>query len=112
VRQSPNRLITEEELNAAGGGGSVYQALERLRPLWLRNSTTRRGTLGLTAEIVVLMDGQYFGDVTSLRQLPLVGVGAIEYMSGSEATNAFPFLASGRLVDSAILVYYGASRNR
>ncbi|MSR22735.1 MAG: hypothetical protein EXR92_04205 [Gemmatimonadetes bacterium] len=101
-RASDNRIITLEQLTAARVA-TAYDAVERLRPLWLRESGAR--SLGTVTEIVVVAFGQYFGDVTSLRSIPTETVREMQYMSGPEATNAYPSLANGRHLESAIVVY-------
>lgn len=99
-------MITQQEL-AAISVSTAYDIVERLRPLWLRSTGPRASSTRLVTEIVVMSDGQYFGNVNSLRQIPAGGVRELRYMSGSEAINAYPWLASGRHVESAILVYQG-----
>jgi hypothetical protein len=101
---SDSRLITQEDLSAISVS-DAYQAVERLRPLWLLAGTPM--SVNQRTEVVVLQDGSYFGDVQSLRQIPAGGIREMRYMTGSEATNRFPFLASGRNVAGAILVSLG-----
>jgi len=96
--------ITEEEL-ASISVSTAYDVVERLRPLWLRASGVR--STRVATEVVVVTDGQYFGDVSSLRQIPAGSLRELRHMSGSEATNAYPWLASGRHVASAIVISMG-----
>jgi hypothetical protein len=103
---SDTRVITIEQLRAVSAS-SAYDAVERLRPLWLRSQGPRSRSPRLVTEIVVVADGNYFGNVGSLRGIPAESVNGMRYLSGSEATNAYPWLATGRHVESAIVVYQG-----
>ncbi|MQA91431.1 MAG: hypothetical protein GEU90_14595 [Gemmatimonas sp.] len=98
-------VITEDELNAVFVD-NLYQAIERLRPLWLRSTTSR--SINLTTEIAVVQNGAYFGPLDTLRSMPASNVTEIRYMSGSEAiARVSGILGGGRHIEAAILVNFG-----
>jgi hypothetical protein len=79
--------ISLEELESQPAG-NVYDAVQRLRPIWLRNrgpfSTTRPQSY---AEVFV--DERYYGPLESLRQFDLTAVAEVRYLSGRDATTRF-----------------------
>jgi hypothetical protein len=101
-----SRVITEAEL-ATLSVSNAQDVLEHLRPLWLRSAGSRSRSARLTTEVAVVTNGQYFGDLNSLRLIPASTIREIRYMTGPEATNAFPSLASGRHIESAIIIAVG-----
>ncbi len=83
---SPN-LITEEDLSGFAGI-SAYEAIERLRGQWLRG---RSGTFSAEGRNypIVFIDGRHWGDVQTLHQIDISQVGAIRFLSASDATTRF-----------------------
>jgi hypothetical protein len=83
ARPGPN-LITAEQLEAAEGDAqNLLQVIERLRPNWL---VSRAATMRERIDPVVYLDGTRFGDIESLREIPLTGVLAILRVSPQDAT--------------------------
>ncbi len=79
-----SRVITTEELEEARGDAqNVLAVIERLRPNWL---VSRGSTMRERIGPVVYVDGTRFGDLESLRQIALVAVLEIRWISASEAT--------------------------
>ncbi len=96
----PDRnFISEGEIRTAEVT-NAYQAVERLRPLWLRSRGER--SFRLTTEIVVYQDGVMLGDVEVLRDIPIEIVRSLRMLDGPEAMR-LPGLGS-RHVEKAILV--------
>lgn len=62
----------------------AYQAIQRLRRLWLQP----RGGISATFP-VVYVDGQRRGGVDELRSIPVLTIGRIEYMNSSDATTRY-----------------------
>ncbi|MSR22356.1 MAG: hypothetical protein EXR92_02250 [Gemmatimonadetes bacterium] len=102
-----SRVITSADL-AEIMVSDAYQAVERLRPLWLLSES--RANLFAAPEVVVLQNDRFFGNLQSLHQIPISPIREIRYMPGTEAMNQFPFLvgAVGRIVAAAIVVSIGA----
>ena len=77
-------LITTAELEEARGSAqNLFAVIERLRPNWLR---TRGSTLRERVDPVVYVDGSRFGEIESLRDIALVAVLELRWISPSEAT--------------------------
>lgn len=103
---SDSRVLTLDELESISVS-TAWDVLEQLRPLWLRTTGPRSRSARLVTEVVVVTDGQYFGNLNSLRSIPAAGIREMRYLSGAEATNAYPGLASGRHVEAAIVILRG-----
>ena len=98
-------VVTREEL-IGSGAGDLYQAVERLRPLWLRS----RGSRSLTAdtEIAVIRDGSYFGPVESLRSIPANQAFRLEYVDAATVASILPGrVLSDHVIEAGILVRLG-----
>ena len=94
------RPITAEEIQQSGINGSVYDLVYSLRRSWLNlrgvetfNEAPRAVEVGgqefiLPGEprLVVYLDNARMGTVSQLRQLPVVGVTAVRYFDGPQAT--------------------------
>lgn len=82
-RAGPN-LITTAQLEAAQGDAhNLWQVIERLRPNWL---VSRGATMRERIDPLVYVDGTRFGEVESLREIPLTGVLTILRVSPQDAT--------------------------
>ena len=77
-------MLTAEQMLATGAE-SVYEAVERLRPEWLRS----RGPVSLTdsspAVPSIFIGGSHVGDVEQLRSLRIDDVSHIRYYEPGEA---------------------------
>jgi len=93
-------LITREELEETGAG-TLYEAIERLRPRWL----TLRGqrSLGGTTDIVVYQNQSYLGSIDVLRQLAPDMVVRVRYLDAATASASLPGLGS-RHIEGAIVI--------
>jgi hypothetical protein len=87
VRARSN-VITAEEL-AARDHSTALEAVQSLRPNWLRE----RGPVSIrharAAEAIVYLDGTRVGGVDFLRQIRANTVASIEFLGGTEATLRF-----------------------
>jgi hypothetical protein len=87
VRRNPN-LITAEEI-ATINVANAYEAVERLRPNFLRS----RGRTTLTANAIeypnVYLNRQRYGDIGQLRNILASTVREIRYYSPAEAGTQF-----------------------
>ena len=94
-RSNPN-VITLEQLEAQPAG-DLYQAIERLKPNWLRvrNLSLSGGNTNLPQ---VHVDGVPRGDVTNLRSLDKQQVRQVEFMNASDATTRFGTGYSGGVI--------------
>jgi hypothetical protein len=96
-------VITVEEIRRSGAM-NAYEAVERLRPFWLRsrNATSSRG---VPSSILVYLNGSRLGGTDMLRRLEVIPVTSIRYLDAA-AAKSLPGLASLR-VEGAILVNTG-----
>lgn len=96
TRRSPN-VISEEELTASTARNAL-EAVQRLRPEWLRG----RGGAGMSdvrelnpADLVVYVGNSRYGGMQSLSQFPLTTIKSLRYYNASEATNRWGTNHSG-----------------
>jgi hypothetical protein len=74
------------------GETNTYQAVQRLRPQWLR--ARGQSNIGGGATVVTLfVDGAPRGQATDLASIPVSDVGEIRYLSASDATFEFGTIA-------------------
>lgn len=91
--------ISQEEVQGARSADNAYTLTQRLRPNWLR----KRGRSSVTnpTEIAVYIEGARYAGTRALRQVPVVSIESMEYLSPSKATNRL----GGGHENGAILVY-------
>jgi len=80
--------ITADQIEAVTSQYSTaYEVVQNLRPLWLR----KRGATSFSreTEIAVYIDGARYGTPDDLRRLAIISVGAMRFLSPSEATNRY-----------------------
>jgi hypothetical protein len=92
--------ISQEELDATLAA-NLYELVERERPRWLRGRSER--SFRLETEIIVAIDGRFFGNVESLRQFGPGEVRELRYLDGPTATATLTGIGS-RHVEGAILL--------
>lgn len=103
ARQDSSR-ITLEELQASGAS-NAYDAVQRLRPAWFRSRGARStGVAQMETQIVVSLNGSYYGDLDSLRQFPVDDLQGLSYIDGSAAPTAVRGVGPGIHVEAAIVV--------
>jgi hypothetical protein len=81
----PDR-ISRMELQEAGPS-SAYNAIHKLRPIWLR----KRGNTSFTqdSDVLVYLDGTRVGEKEVLRGMSTVNIERMEFMDARRATNRF-----------------------
>lgn len=81
--ENPNR-ITREEIEETGFSGNAFQVVQRLRPNWLQ----RQGGTSMAdpGQIVVYVEGSRQGGPDALRNIEVVNVESLEFLSAREAT--------------------------
>jgi hypothetical protein len=93
VARSDRSTITNEELQATRET-SLYNAIQRLRPEWLRSrgatsiASGMAGNQGADA-INVYQDLQKLGSLDVLRSMPLTQAGSLKFYSAGEAQQRF-----------------------
>ncbi len=84
VGSAGREVITAAEIVAARVQ-DVYQAVAQLRPEFLRRRGIPMVQTYRTPEVLVFLDDVEFGTVESMRNIPLVRVRQIRYLSPTEA---------------------------
>lgn len=93
--------ITRAEIEATAAT-NLFDVVNRLRPQWLRVSTTR--SFSLETELVVFQNDMLLGGPDALRQLGPELAWEIRWMEGTRAAATLPGITSGRHVAGAIIV--------
>lgn len=83
---NPN-MISQEQIQEAGSMSNAYNLVQRLRPNWLR----KRGPSSVSSQsdIVVYVEGSRQGPPSTLRQINVIDVESMEFLSDNEATSRF-----------------------
>jgi len=83
-------LLTAEEIVAANADvATAYDALSRLRPLWLSPRGATSFNTPDTDLPTVFVEGQLYGDLNSLRNIQAYHVADIRYYNSAEAGGIF-----------------------
>ena len=95
---SPAGTLTQADL-VATREADLYAAIQRLRPQWLRaRGTNFTGSSGFAQ---VYVNGSERGDLQVLRQIPLLDVADVRFLSASDAATRYGTRAG---TDGVILV--------
>jgi hypothetical protein len=86
-RRDPN-LITEQDI-AGIPVTNAYEAVDRLRPLFLRSRGKTSINTPNTQYATVYLDGVRYGDLNSLRNILAIHVLDIRYHNGAQAGARF-----------------------
>lgn len=92
--ESRNRLSHQELVDTSEL--TLYDAIQRLRPLWLRTrgAVSARGA----APVVVYVDNVRIGYVNNLHNIPVESVQAVSFVSASDATTRWGLGVSGGVI--------------
>jgi hypothetical protein len=82
--------ITAEQLDNLGPGVSAYQAIERLRPIWLRDRGVNSPSAAYVDDTLpkVHIDTTPY-DVSALRSFRTTDIQTITFMDGRDATTRY-----------------------
>ena len=90
VTPQDRNLITADEI-AKSNATNAYEAVERLRPAFLRT----RGAQSLQNQEpptpLIYIDGMRYGPLQTLSSVPAIGIVSIQYLNAIEATQRFGF---------------------
>lgn len=90
ARQSAAVLTLEEITQAHADNSTVYDAIARLRPNWLATKGPTSGYYNAgTQAAMVFLDGQQYGDLSTLRSISAYNVGVIHYYDVTQAGARF-----------------------
>jgi hypothetical protein len=84
-------LSSEEIENAHADVNTAYDAIARLRPNWLlpHGITSGQNMGNGTEYALIYVDGQSYGDISTLRGIPAYHVGSIRYWDVTQAGARF-----------------------
>ncbi|HKJ92352.1 MAG TPA: hypothetical protein VJ957_04245 [Longimicrobiales bacterium] len=80
-------VITQEEIQQATGLSTAYDAVQRLRPQFLR--LRGPGTITGSEGLVVFVDGMQQGGIEELRRIDISQVKQIRYVNARDATTKY-----------------------
>jgi hypothetical protein len=84
------RILSGDEIAAAHADvTTAYDAVSRLRPNWLAGHGVTSASSTGTQYAVVFVDGELYGDISTLRLIPAYNVGDIRYYDVTEAGAKF-----------------------
>lgn len=81
-------FISQEELQAARYS-NLYDAINTLRPAFLRSRGRNTFDPNVTEYPAVYQDGQRFGELQILKTMPLDQVKSVRYLSAPDATTKY-----------------------
>lgn len=98
VRTSRDRsVITLEEIRESSVR-DAFQAVQQLRPDWLRSRGTSSMRSAEPATVVVYVDGQRYGAASTLEQFTVGSFRELRYYSATEATSRWGTGHSGGVI--------------
>jgi hypothetical protein len=98
----PDRnLLTEDQIDAISVT-SAYEAVERLRPMFLKTRGRSTINAGGSEYASVFVDGQFYGDLSSLRNIVASQVREIRYLSGPDAVTKYGMRYGSGAIDVRI----------
>lgn len=90
ARQSSAVLTSEEIQQAHADATTAYDAIARLRPNWLASKGQTSGYYGAGTQYAqVFLDGQAYGDISTLKTIAGYNVGSIQYYDVTQAGARF-----------------------
>jgi hypothetical protein len=97
VRRDPN-LITEQEI-VASNESNVFDVVNRLRPMFLKTRGRSTINAGGSEYASVFLDGQYYGELGSLRNIVASQIHEIRYLNGPDAVSRYGMRYGSGAVD-------------
>jgi hypothetical protein len=97
VRREPN-LITEQEI-AASNESNLFDVVNRLRPMFLKTRGRSTINAGGSEYASVFLDGQYYGELGSLRNIVASQIHEIRYLNGPDAVSKYGMRYGSGAVD-------------
>ncbi len=89
ARSNPKVLTAEEIAVSHADAANAYDAVARLRPNWLASHGPMSSSPQNSATAAAFVDGEQYGDIISLRNIPASHVAAIRYYDITEAGAKF-----------------------
>jgi hypothetical protein len=96
-------FITQADI-ATSGTSNAWDLINRLRPNWLKAQPI--GSIGggaHTQVVAVYLDGQRFGDITSLRTLSTTGIRSAQWLDSARAATVMPDPGSDPIAGAIVI---------
>jgi TonB-dependent receptor-like protein len=91
-------IITADQI-AASHQSNAYEVVSRLRPNFLK-SRGRTTVYGQGSDYAaVFLDGQSYGDLSSLRNISASQIGSIRFIRGTDAVTTYGMQYGGGVID-------------
>jgi hypothetical protein len=87
THRDPN-LITEQEI-AASSESNAFDVVSRLRPMFLKTRGRSSINSGGSDYASVFVDGVYYGEISSLRNVVAYQIHEIRYLNGPESASKY-----------------------
>jgi hypothetical protein len=94
-------VLTREEVEATGAA-NLFDAIQRLRPQWLRNAS-QSNYQGNGLSLVVYQNTTQLGGADELRRLQPSYAHTIRFLDGVTASNTLPGLGSRQVAGAIVL---------
>jgi hypothetical protein len=91
-------LINAQEI-AASNESNAYDVITRLRPNFLKTRGHTTINMGGNDYASVFLDGQVYGDLSSLKSIPASQIHEIRYLSGNEAGTKYGMQYGSGVID-------------
>ena len=86
-KRDPN-LITQDEIERVTAA-NAYDAVQMLRPTFLRTRGVTSYVTGVPEMAVVYLDGIKMGSISQLERIPTVGIVSIRYLNAIDANQRY-----------------------
>lgn len=90
VAPQDRNLITADEI-ARSNATNAYEAVERLRPAFLRTRGSQSIQNQAPPTPMIYIDGMRYGPLQTLSSIPAIGIVSIQYLNAIEATQRYGF---------------------
>jgi hypothetical protein len=97
IHRDPN-LINEREI-AASNESNAYDVITRLHPVFLKTRGHTTLMAGGSDYASVFLDGQVYGELLSLKNIPAIQIREIRYLSGNQAVTKYGMQYSSGAID-------------
>lgn len=93
-------VIKQNEITAQNGV-NAFELITHLRPSYLktRGRSSINNASVSTEYASVFLDGQYFGDLTSLRNIPTMNIMEIHYLPSNESVTRYGMQYGSGVID-------------
>ena len=97
IHRDPN-VINEQEITATNES-NAYDVITRLRPTFLKTRGRTTINSGGSEYASVFLDGQVYGELFSLKNIPAIQIHEIRYLSGNQAVTTYGMQYGSGVID-------------